>query len=152
MYNIEFTFIRRKIPAGPKISNNRVYSNSKCFITTSPRSESRIPLARWELQHPTNIIQESDTELPIFGPDPRPPSDLEEEGSASSKSDHESINKSSDSLSSSEGSKGDKKEGEEVEVPVKVIRGVILSLSLIISFHVYIISCRLYKCVMRVET
>jgi len=82
-------------------------------------SESRIPLARWELQHPTNIIQESDTELPIFGPDPRPPSDLEEEGSASSKSDHESINKSSDSLSSSEGSKGDKKEGEEVEVPVK---------------------------------
>ncbi|XP_063674311.1 uncharacterized protein LOC134811422 isoform X14 [Bolinopsis microptera] len=81
-------------------------------------SESRIPLARWELQHPTNIIQESDTELPIFGPDPRPPSDLEEEGSASSKSD-ESIAKSSDSLSSSEESKEDKKEGEEVEVPVK---------------------------------
>ncbi|XP_063674297.1 uncharacterized protein LOC134811422 isoform X3 [Bolinopsis microptera] len=94
-------------------------SNGNEYIARREKtSESRIPLARWELQHPTNIIQESDTELPIFGPDPRPPSDLEEEGSASSKSD-ESIAKSSDSLSSSEESKEDKKEGEEVEVPVK---------------------------------
>ncbi|KAL5256964.1 hypothetical protein ACHWQZ_G012031 [Mnemiopsis leidyi] len=81
-------------------------------------AESRIPLTHWELQHPNNTIQESDTEQGAqYGPEPRPGSDMEEEGSVPGKTDESS--NSTQSLSSEEGKHGEEHAKEEVTVPAK---------------------------------